>query len=73
MENMPDRCIWFISAHPKYAPGEPVKKLKGQSGRWLFMELPELFEVLRHGHPWNPSTSYGTVGDVGRGSVETYI
>lgn len=33
MEIMPDHVHLFISAHPKYAPGELVKKLKGQSGR----------------------------------------
>ena len=56
MEVMPDHVHLFISAHPKYAPGELVKKLKGQSGRWLFMELPELSKKFRHGHSWNYST-----------------
>ena len=73
MEVMPDHVHLFISAHPKYAPGELVKKLKGQSGRWLFMEFPELSKKFRHGHIWNSSTYYGTVGDMSRATVEKYI
>ena len=73
MEIMPDHVHLFISAHPKYAPGELVKKLKGQSGRWLFMEFPEIEKKLWKGHLWNPSTYYGTVGDVSRETVQKYI
>ncbi len=73
MEVMPDHVHLFVSAHPKYAPGELVKKLKGQSGRWLFMEFPTLKKMFRKGHIWNPSTYYGTVGDVSRETVERYI
>jgi len=73
MEIMPDHVHAFITAHPKYAPGALVKKLKGQSGRWLFMEFPELAKRFRHGHIWNPSTYYGTVGDISRETVERYI
>jgi putative transposase len=73
MEVMPDHVHLFISAHPKYAPGELVKKLKGQTGRWLFMEFPEIKNKLWKGHLWNSSTYYGTVGDVSRETVERYI
>jgi putative transposase len=73
MEIMPDHVHLFISAHPKYAPSEIVKKLKGQTGRWLFMEFPDLSKKLWKGHIWTESTYYGTVGDVSREAVERYI
>lgn len=37
------------------------------------MEFPELKKRFRRGHLWNPSTYYGTAGDVSREAVERYI
>jgi len=73
MEIMPDHVHVFISAHPKIAPGNIVKMLKGISGKVLFAQFPELKKKLWGGHLWNPSTYYGTVGDISREQVERYI
>ncbi len=45
MEIMPDHIHLFVTAHPKKAPGDIVKKLKGISGRKLFIQSPELRKV----------------------------
>jgi putative transposase len=73
MEIMPDHVHLFISAHPKYAPGALVKKLKGISGKWLFEQHPELRKVYRRHQIWNPSTYYGTAGDISRDVIQKYI
>jgi putative transposase len=73
MEVMPDHVHVFVAAHPKYSPGSIVKSLKGISGKALFSMFPELRKKFRCGHIWNPSTYYGTVGDVSREMVEKYI
>ena len=73
MEIMPDHVHLFVSAHPKYASGHIVKALKGISGKVLMANFPELKKRFRCGHVWNPSTYYGTVGDISRETVERYI
>jgi len=45
MEIMPDHVHLFVTAHPQKAPGDIVKKLKGISGRKLFIQFPELRKV----------------------------
>ena len=72
-EIMPDHVHLFISAHPKYAPGALVKKLKGISGKWLLMRYPELRKIYRRHQLWNPSTYLGTAGDVSKAVIEKYI
>ncbi|MCD6318353.1 IS200/IS605 family transposase [Candidatus Aerophobetes bacterium] len=73
MEIMPDHVHLFISAHPKYAPSAIVKKLKGISGKWLFERHPELRKIYRKNKLWNPSTYYGTSGDVSKETIRKYI
>lgn len=73
MEIMPDHVHLFISAHPKHAPGNLVKILKGGTGKVLLSSFPELKRTFWGGHLWNPSTYYGTVGDISRDVVERYI
>jgi putative transposase len=73
MEIMPDHVHLFISAHPKYAPGALVKKLKGISGKWLFEQHPELRNIYRRHQIWNSSTYYGTAGDISRDVIQKYI
>ena len=73
MEVMPDHVHLFVSAHPKYAPGAIAKKLKGISGKWLLEQHPELRKVFRRHQIWNPSTYYGTAGDVSRDVIKKYI
>jgi len=73
MEIMPDHCHLFISCHPKHAPSNIVKVLKGSSARKLFMELPQIKKSLWGGHLWNPSYYIGTVGDMSKEVVLKYI
>ena len=73
LEVLPDHVHLFVSAHPKHAPGALVKKCKGLSGRQLLVEFPTLRQMFRRHHLWNPSTYYGTVGDMTRDTVERYI
>lgn len=73
MEIMPDHVHLFISAHPKISPSSIAKKLKGISGKWLFQKYPELRKIYRNHQIWNPSTYYGTVGDVSREVIQKYI
>ncbi len=73
MEIMPDHVHVFVSSHPKHSPGSIVKSLKGVSGKAIFVMFPELRKLFRCGHLWNPSTYYGTVGDVSRATIEKYI
>ena len=73
MEVMPDHVHLFVTAHPKKAPGEIVKKLKGISGRKLFIKFPELRKVYWNNKLWNPSTYYGTAGAITRETIQKYI
>lgn len=73
VEIMPDHVHLFISAHPKNAPTEINKKLKGITGKYLLQKYPELRKEFTKHHLWNPSTYYGTAGDVSRDTIEKYI
>lgn len=73
MEVMPDHCHLFISCHPKHAPSDIVKILKGSSARKLFMDFPHLKKSLWGGHLWNPSYYIGTVGNMSKEVVLKYI
>ncbi len=67
IEVMPDHVHIFVSAHPKYSPGGIVKNLK------LLETHPELRKTFRNNKLWNPSTYYGTAGDVSRELISKYI
>jgi len=73
MEVMPDHVHLFVTAHPQKAPGEIVKKLKGISGRKLFMKFPELRKIYWKNKLWNPSTYYGTAGYITKETIQKYI
>lgn len=73
MEVMPDHCHLFVACHPKKAPSDIVKCLKGISARILFMEYPDIKNKLWGGHLWNPSYYIGTVGDMSKDTVLKYI
>ena len=73
MEVMPDHCHLFVSCHPKHAPSNIVKILKGTSARKLFMEFPQIKKTLWGGHLWNPSYYIGTVGNMSKEVVLKYI
>jgi len=72
-EVMPDHVHLFITAHPKKAPGDIVKKLKGISGRKLFYTFPELRNTFYKNQIWNPSTYYGTAGNITKDTIQKYI
>jgi len=73
MEVMPDHIHVFVSAYPKYSPSYIYKMLKGISGRKLFMEFPEIKNLLWKGQLWNPSTYVETVGHISEDTVKRYI
>ncbi|MGC8605038.1 MAG: IS200/IS605 family transposase [Desulfomonilaceae bacterium] len=72
-EIMPDHVHLFISAHPKIAPANIVKIMKGVTARKLFVMFPELKRKLWKGHLWNPSYYLGTAGDVSKDTIKRYI
>lgn len=45
--------IIFLSAPPKYSPGEAVMSLKNRSVKAVFSEFPEVREELYGGEFWN--------------------
>lgn len=73
MELMPDHCHLFVSSHPKHAPSNIIKILKGTSARKIFMRFPYLKKSLWGGHLWNPSYYIGTVGNISKETVLKYI
>jgi putative transposase len=73
MKIMPDHVHLFLTAHPQKAPGDIVKKLKGISGRKMFIQFPELRKVYWNNKLWNPSTYYGTAGSITQETIQKYI
>ncbi len=73
MEVMPDQCQLFVTCHPKKAPSDIVKCLKGITARKLLIEYPVIKKKLWGGHLWNPSYYIGTVGNMSKDVVLRYI
>ena len=73
MEIMPDHCHIFVSCHPKIAPSNIVKCIKGITARKLFLEFPSIKKKLWGGHLWNPSYYIGTVGNISKEVILRYI
>ncbi len=73
MEVMPDHCHVFVTCHPKKAPSDIVKCLKGITARKLLIEYPVIKKKLLGGHLWNPSYYIGTVGNMSKDVVLRYI
>ena len=72
-EIMPDHVHLFVNAHPKNAPADIVKVLKGITAKKLFETHPELRNQLWNGHLWNPSYYVGTCGDATKDVIERYV
>ena len=72
-EIQPDHVHLFVTAHPKIAPSNIVKVMKGITAKKLFEEFPELRSYMWKGHLWNPSYYVGTCGDCTRDVVQKYI
>ena len=73
MEVMPDHIHLFVSAPPRYAPADVVKKFKGVTGSKLFLEFPFLRRQLRKGKIWTRSYFVGTAGTVTSETIRKYI
>jgi putative transposase len=73
LETMPDHVHVFISAHPKISPSYMVKMMKGISARKLFIEFPEIKQLLRKHKLWNSSFYIETIGSVSEENIIRYI
>jgi len=72
-EIMPDYVHLFINSHPKHAPSDLVKVLKGITAKKVFEKFPNIKSQMWRGHLWNPSFYIGTCGDTTRDVIEKYI
>ncbi len=58
-----DHVHIFLSAPPKYSPGEIVRILKSRSAKVVFKEFPEVKEELWGGEFWSDGYFVRSVGD----------
>ncbi len=58
-----DHVHIFLSAPPKYAPGQIVRILKSRSAKAVFKEFPEVKRKLWTGEFWSDGYFVRTVGD----------
>jgi putative transposase len=70
---MEDHVHVFLSAPPKVAPAIIAKILKGSTARTLFTKHPDLKNILRSGHLWNPSYYVGSAGHVSSEIIQRYM
>lgn len=68
-----DHVHCFVSAPPKLSVTDIVRYLKGISGRYLFIEFPEIKDQLWHGHLWNDSYFVETIGSTSEDNIKKYI
>ena len=68
-----DHIHLFVSAHPKLSPSYIVKMLKGISGRKLFLNHPEISDMLWKGTLWNNSYYIETIGSISEDVIKQYI
>jgi putative transposase len=73
MEVMPDHVHIFASAHPKYAPSDLYRMMKGISARKILLEFPEVTAKLWRGHLWSPATYTETIGHISEETIIKYI
>jgi putative transposase len=73
LQVMPDHVHFFVSAHPKWAPGKIVQSLKAWSSR----DLREKFSLIRKTRDaddfWARGYYCGTAGHVSAAQVAKYI
>ena len=53
----------FLSAPPKYSPGEIVRVLKSRSAKIVFKEFPQVRKELWAGELWSDGYFVRSVGD----------
>ncbi|HEX3036917.1 MAG TPA: IS200/IS605 family transposase [Thermodesulfobacteriota bacterium] len=58
-----DHVHVFLSAPPKYAPGEVVRILKSRSAKMVFKEFPQVRRELWAGELWSDGYFVTSVGD----------
>lgn len=58
-----DHVHVFLSAPPKYAPGEVVRILKSRSAKVVFKEFPQVRRELWAGELWSDGYFVRSVGD----------
>jgi putative transposase len=58
-----DHVHIFLSAPPKYAPGEIVRIFKSRSAKVVFKEFPEVRRELWGGELWSDGYFVRSVGD----------
>ncbi len=58
-----DHVHIFLSAPPKYAPGEIVRILKSRSAKVVFKEFPQVRKKLWAGEFWSDGYFVRSVGD----------
>ena len=73
LEIMPDHVHLFVTAPPRYAPSEVLKRFKGTTGRKLLYEFPKLRELVKRDSLWTNSCFVGTAGAVSAETIQHYI
>ena len=72
MEIMPEHVYLFLSAPPKWAPADIIKRIKGNVSRQV-RKLNCEFKQYREKELWTDLYYCGTVGNVSQGQVIRYI
>lgn len=73
MEIMPDHIHLLVDCKPQLRLSDAIKILKGNTARWLFLNHPEIKEMLWGEHLWNPSYFAASVSDRTLKQVENYV
>lgn len=73
LEVMPDHLHYFLSAHPKWAPMQIVKKLKEISSRRLRQKYSIIRDTRYSDDFWATGYYCGTAGHVSADQVARYI
>lgn len=73
MEVLENHVHILISIPPKYSVTNAVRWIKGTTGRWMFMQYPELKKSMSHGHLWSRSYYCGSIGQTTEAIVRNYV
>lgn len=73
MEIMPDHIHFLVDCKPQLRLSDAIKRLKGNTARWLFLNHPEIKKQLWGSHLWNPSYFVVIVSDRTLERVKFYI
>lgn len=74
IEVMPNHVHMLVSAKPKVSVTVMMSKLKGISGKWLFMNFPnEMHRIFWHHRIWSHTYYTGSVGNTTEAVVKHYV